>query len=294
MASHRHQHAPDWSALPTELLLEVAKLLLPSQLGSFALVSRAWRQAVLPLVTVLHVPLLSSITLPSGPAGSQQIEVVEQYLDFLKQQQRQPQHQRQQVQQNSRAGESANQTTQENAPIHGKGYGHGCGSNGTHNSNHASAHSDGIGDVDAKNRQRGATAGSADCGGLSATTRPSLAASQPSTNADIGLSLHPGISPPLMQHLLSRFPFVRTVGMHRSQLQHPRLEVAALQGLSTCQPTVSQLHMYDTLAWDFPQQLTNLGALTQLVTLKLWSLGAPGLDPSAQLPVRLSSLRFSK
>ncbi|KAG2482097.1 hypothetical protein HYH03_018953 [Edaphochlamys debaryana] len=93
----------------------------------------------------------------------------------------------------------------------------------------------------------------------------------------------PGISAPLLPGLLQRFPYARTLGLHRSSLQHPAFEAAALEALALTCPGLSQLNVYDTLAWDFPQQLRCLAPLTQLTALKLWGLGAPGLDPSAQL-----------
>ncbi|GLI66836.1 hypothetical protein VaNZ11_010794 [Volvox africanus] len=273
MAPH---HAPDWSALPTELLLEVAKLLLPSHLGPFALVSRAWRHAILPLVTILHLPFVSDITLPSGPVGSQQIEVVERYLESIKQQQ--------QCQRQNQEEITAKRYQRSGATRLGRQH-------------DTSANSD------ANATQFGDTA-TTEAGNWIATTTTATVGNGSSgptgdgAGAGRGLSLTgqlltgiatgtgPGLgamfSPPLLQRLLQRFPYARTVGLHRSQLRHPRLEVAALQGLSACQPPVVKLHVYDTLAWDFPQQLTNLAGLTQLVSLKLWNLGAPGLDPSAQ------------
>ncbi|GIL79362.1 hypothetical protein Vretifemale_8733 [Volvox reticuliferus] len=275
MAPH---HAPDWSALPAELLLEVAKLLLPSHLGSFALVSRAWRNSILPVVTILHLPFVSDITLPSGPVGAQQVEVVERYLDLLKQQQQCQSQQQGQItekcyqhsgastrlrrQQYTIANSVANATQSRNTSVFEPSNCPGCAT--------AAA---GNGGNDPTGDGAGAARGLNPAGQMLTGT---------GAGTGTGPALRAGFSPPLLQRLLQRFPYVRTVGLHRSQLQHPRLEVAALRGLSACQPPVMKLHVYDTLAWDFPQQLTNLGGLTQLVTLKLWNLGAPGLDPSAQ------------
>ncbi|GFR49096.1 hypothetical protein Agub_g10889, partial [Astrephomene gubernaculifera] len=188
---------PEWASLPLELLHEVAGRLPSSQLCCFALVCRSWRQATLPLVTTLHAPMTSEVTLPTGPPGMQRLEVVRRYLSNIK---------------------------STNTP---------------------------------SNNSSGA-----------------LPPSQPSPSSPT--------SPPLLPSLLKRFPFVRTLGLHRSSLQHPAFEAAALQSVAACQPQVTQLHLYDTLAWDFPQQLPNLAGMTQLVTLKLWGLGAPGLDVSAQ------------
>ncbi len=262
----------------------MAKLLLPSHLSSFALVSRTWRQAILPLVTILHVPMLSEVTLPSGPIGSQQIDVVDRYLRSL--QDSPMQQQQQQIQRQRRAsprgharssvgGSSSPGGAAASPSVSGAAAADNStiGANATPNPKPRSGNCRGTGAADANGTAAITAAGP---GAAAGPLDPGAAPARPAS----------GISPPLLQKLRRRFPFARTVGLHRSQLQHPRMELAALRGLSACEPHVTELHMYDTLAWDFPQQLTNLGSLTQLVTLKLWSLGAPGLDPSAQVGAR--------
>ncbi|KXZ50168.1 hypothetical protein GPECTOR_17g804 [Gonium pectorale] len=195
---------PDWSSLPLELLNEVAARLPSIDLCPFALVCQSWRQALLPLVTTLHAPLVGSVTLPTGPPGGPQLDLCRRYiaaLDWQQQAQRQP-----------------------------------------------------------------------PAGAAAASTSPGPPPPP----------LPPGTSPPLLQRLLRRFPYATTLGLHRGTLSHPGLEAAALRATCGLAPGLARLHLYDTVAWDFPARLSGLAGLTNLVALKLWGLGAPGLDASAQ------------
>jgi hypothetical protein len=99
-----------------------------------------------------------------------------------------------------------------------------------------------------------------------------------------------GITQPLISRLRERFPFASTLDVYRSELHHPTLERAALQTLSSLQPPLTRLTLHDNLSWDFPAPLSVLSSITSLVSLKLWGLGAPGMDPAAQVCTAASVL----